>query len=417
MEARVAQCEQKMAELTTQVQQLANQHTQEFVNTVVKRSLLTVLGDLNKTKLFSSNNSLKSGKTRLKWTFSDYKEAVRLETEEGVFWHESPVFTTHEGGYCMQLMMKFHVEGQDGVYVAAAMQILRGEHDAELTWPALGISLTLVIDGQQGRKCCKLTETRGEQSYEFAAIRRPRGVKNPPFWREGKVMLQKNLEEKYVQNNMLQVRVEVDVDSLSKTCGAIDTIGSIFDGKLEVFQESPSSLLLRSTLLPDTTFQPVCFRYACRLNPTANYFEVEILSISPTNGSIGVGLGGRKFDGQPQMPGWQPNSYGYHSDDGQLFEGMGRGRPFGPICCPGDIIGCGIHYPTPLVSGDQETTDEDPSQVQLFFTHNGMRIGAPLDVTLDSAHVYPLVGIIHKPSAARFFLPYLRPMNDFHRTF
>lgn len=37
--------------------------------------------------------------------------------------------------------------------------------------------------------------------------------------------------------------------------------------------------------------------------------------------------------------GWERNSYGYHGDDGNAFEGSGRGKKYGPSFCTGDFIG------------------------------------------------------------------------------
>jgi hypothetical protein len=45
------------------------------------------------------------------------------------------------------------------------------------------------------------------------------------------------------------------------------------------------------------------------------------------------------------MPGWDANSFGYHSDDGGIFRNNGdMVREFGPKWGEGDTVGCGIYY-------------------------------------------------------------------------
>jgi hypothetical protein len=59
------------------------------------------------------------------------------------------------------------------------------------------------------------------------------------------------------------------------------------------------------------------------------------------------------------MPGWGKQSWGYHSDDGNLFTENGRGRRFGPKYQTGDVIGCG----------------SDPERKNIFLTKNGLCLG------------------------------------------
>ena len=40
---------------------------------------------------------------------------------------------------------------------------------------------------------------------------------------------------------------------------------------------------------------------------------------------------------------WEPNSYGYHGDDGKKFHANGGGEDYGPLFTTGDIVGAGIH--------------------------------------------------------------------------
>lgn len=40
---------------------------------------------------------------------------------------------------------------------------------------------------------------------------------------------------------------------------------------------------------------------------------------------------------------WEPNSYGYHGDDGRKYCANGKGEEYGPKFTAGDTIGAGIH--------------------------------------------------------------------------
>lgn len=77
-----------------------------------------------------------------------------------------------------------------------------------------------------------------------------------------------------------------------------------------------------------------------------------------------------------RLPGWEPNSWGYHGDDGCSFAAEKNGTSYGPTyggkfkftlllvpyqhLAAGDIIGCGIDFTTR----------------RAFFTKNGSFIGA-----------------------------------------
>lgn len=45
-------------------------------------------------------------------------------------------------------------------------------------------------------------------------------------------------------------------------------------------------------------------------------------------------------------PGWEPKSWGYHSDDGKIFFANSQGKPYGPPFGPGDVVGCGVNFRT-----------------------------------------------------------------------
>ena len=69
------------------------------------------------------------------------------------------------------------------------------------------------------------------------------------------------------------------------------------------------------------------------------YYEVKILD-GGEHSYIGVGLSGKNSN-LNGLPGWKRSSYGYHGDDGRIFEysAIGRGRKYGEKFGSNDIIG------------------------------------------------------------------------------
>ena len=69
------------------------------------------------------------------------------------------------------------------------------------------------------------------------------------------------------------------------------------------------------------------------------YFEIKILS-GGDHSYIGIGLSSSNSN-LNCLPGWKHNTYGYHGDDGRLFEHTfsGRGRSYGPTFTTNDTIG------------------------------------------------------------------------------
>jgi hypothetical protein len=73
---------------------------------------------------------------------------------------------------------------------------------------------------------------------------------------------------------------------------------------------------------------------------------------------IGVGFSGSKV-ALSRIPGWEPDSYAYHGDDGQVFSNTTSGKNYGPKFGTLDVIGCGINFRTNTA----------------FFTKNGHMLG------------------------------------------
>ena len=87
------------------------------------------------------------------------------------------------------------------------------------------------------------------------------------------------------------------------------------------------------------------------------YFEVNIIS-KGKEGMIGVGFSGPTASLE-KLPGWEPDSWAYHGDDGKSFCCHSQGKNYGPTFSSGDVIGCGINFMTGCG----------------FFTKNGVFLG------------------------------------------
>lgn len=73
------------------------------------------------------------------------------------------------------------------------------------------------------------------------------------------------------------------------------------------------------------------------------------------------------------MLGWLEGSWGYHGDDGKVFD-CRRGSTYGPVYDEGAVIGCGVNF-------KEETA---------FYTVNGEVIGM--------SHIYRRYTMHFKPS-------------------
>lgn len=74
---------------------------------------------------------------------------------------------------------------------------------------------------------------------------------------------------------------------------------------------------------------------------------------------VSIGFSGAKA-ALEKLPGWEPDSWGFHSDDGKTFLcGGPGGKTYGDPYNSGDVIGCGINFKTN----------------EAFFTKNGNYLG------------------------------------------
>lgn len=76
--------------------------------------------------------------------------------------------------------------------------------------------------------------------------------------------------------------------------------------------------------------------------------------------SIGIGFSSKGVT-LSRLPGWEPESWAYHGDDGNSFCCQTSGKHYGPPFTAGDIIGCGVNFRTGSA----------------FFTKNGDHLGEP----------------------------------------
>lgn len=88
------------------------------------------------------------------------------------------------------------------------------------------------------------------------------------------------------------------------------------------------------------------------------YFEVTVISRKREESSIGIGFSGKNVP-LSRLPGWEPDSWAYHGDDGHSFCCQSSGKHYGPPFTAGDIIGCGVNFRTGSA----------------FFTKNGDHLG------------------------------------------
>ncbi|KAL8675207.1 MAG: hypothetical protein Q9168_000460 [Polycauliona sp. 1 TL-2023] len=104
------------------------------------------------------------------------------------------------------------------------------------------------------------------------------------------------------------------------------------------------------------------------------YYEATITS-KGKDGMIGIGFSGPKVSLE-KLPGWEPDSWGWHGDDGNSFCCQMTGKKYGPTFTTGDIVGCGINFMTGSA----------------FFTKNGVHQGNAFR-DLKDINVYPSVGM------------------------
>ncbi|KAK2594086.1 hypothetical protein QQS21_008189 [Conoideocrella luteorostrata] len=105
------------------------------------------------------------------------------------------------------------------------------------------------------------------------------------------------------------------------------------------------------------------------------YYEVAIKYGKRDDTTIAIGFSAKNVSTARPI-GWEPESWGYHGDDGRCFTGQNIGRLFGPTFSMGDIIGCGVNF--------RDHT--------AFFTKNGVKIGVAFH-DVGRTKLYPAVSL------------------------
>lgn len=117
-----------------------------------------------------------------------------------------------------------------------------------------------------------------------------------------------------------------------------------------------------------------------QMSSSLNYFEFVIIS-GGKQPAIGVGVGDFTYS-LDSMPGWDSNGIGYHGDDGKLYISSSKGLKYGPTCCVGDCMGCGVEFES-AASG----------RVNVFFTINGKVVRNLISFKTFDSGLYPLIGM------------------------
>ncbi|KAH8881612.1 ran-binding protein [Thozetella sp. PMI_491] len=109
------------------------------------------------------------------------------------------------------------------------------------------------------------------------------------------------------------------------------------------------------------------------------YFEVIILNRKRDESMIGIGFSSKTVS-LSRAPGWEPESWGYHGDDGHCFAAQTVGKSYGPKFGPGDTVGCLVNF----------------RLGQALFTRNGIELPIAFrDVNFRDVKgkLYPTVGL------------------------
>ena len=109
------------------------------------------------------------------------------------------------------------------------------------------------------------------------------------------------------------------------------------------------------------------------------YYEIHIKHKSK-DCAVAIGFAGAAASLE-RLPGWEPNSYAYHGDDGKIFEGQSNGSVYRPGFGQHDTIGCGIDF----------------SKKIAWFTKNGHDLQVAFRNLNFNAPVYPCIGMKKQP--------------------
>ncbi|CAN0158030.1 unnamed protein product, partial [Scytosiphon promiscuus] len=112
---------------------------------------------------------------------------------------------------------------------------------------------------------------------------------------------------------------------------------------------------------------------------------------------VAIGLANDSFPLVGHQPGWDRNSWGFHSDDGRFYHRCGVDSQNSTTFGPGDTVGCGLLYPSGLalyrrrVSGTPWPADSTNGAI--FFTKNGRFLGTVFENVSVERPLYPCIGL------------------------
>jgi len=115
----------------------------------------------------------------------------------------------------------------------------------------------------------------------------------------------------------------------------------------------------------------------CHHETLSYYFEITIIDDLDDGDGVAIGFTNEKFK-KDQLPGWELNTYGYHSDDGKLYYNTDEmkkvKRNFDTTFIKGDVVGAGINY----------------LKQNVYFSKNNFVVGS-IPYNLENT-LYPTIG-------------------------
>ncbi|PKK47724.1 hypothetical protein CI102_7111 [Trichoderma harzianum] len=136
----------------------------------------------------------------------------------------------------------------------------------------------------------------------------------------------------------------------------------------------------------DSTTPPFFLVRANRCAPRTErgvyYFEVLIVQTG-LDETVGVGFDTDEIELDYDVLGWVKGSWGFHGQNGYVYQGSRRGRPYAKPYSSGSTIGCGVDF----------------NNRSIFFTVDGEFKGRAFKDDNIRGHLYPAV-FLHPGNAS-----------------
>ncbi|KAL2073362.1 hypothetical protein VTL71DRAFT_10686 [Oculimacula yallundae] len=148
-------------------------------------------------------------------------------------------------------------------------------------------------------------------------------------------------------------------------------------GQLEILSDGQEAKLTGPKSERDRDLEACAVRADHHMPPQCGiyYYEVTILSRKREESSIGIGFSSKNVP-MSRLPGWEPESWAYHGDDGNSYCCSSQGKQYAARFSAGDTIGCGINF----------------RSNSAFFTKNGVHLGTAFH-NIGKEKLYPSVGM------------------------